>query len=168
MQESSPWGQTLWWCAAIEQGSTGRNKPRKFHANITKNFFTVRVTAPWTRLLREVVESPFLEIFKTSLGIHLFDLLYGTCFSRLSPEVPSNLYSSCDSVTYLCYTTLILCLYLICMYICFSCCIFTISLLFLYSSDYLQVSYPHCYLHLCKMKYSLLTHLPDILIILSV
>jgi len=32
-----------------------------------KNFFPLRVTEPWPRLPREVVESPSLEIFKTRL-----------------------------------------------------------------------------------------------------
>jgi len=32
-----------------------------------KNFFPLRVTEPWPRMPREVVESPSLEIFKTSL-----------------------------------------------------------------------------------------------------
>jgi len=32
-----------------------------------KNFFTLRVTELWNRLLREVVDSASLEIFKTRL-----------------------------------------------------------------------------------------------------
>ncbi|KGL80450.1 hypothetical protein N309_09378, partial [Tinamus guttatus] len=42
-------------------------KHQKFHRNRRKNFLTVRVTEHWNRLLREVVESPSLEIFKTHL-----------------------------------------------------------------------------------------------------
>ena len=38
---------------------------RKFHLNMRKNFFTVRVTEQWNRLPREV-ESPSLETFKTT------------------------------------------------------------------------------------------------------
>jgi len=32
-----------------------------------KNFFPLRVTEPWNRLPREVVDYPSLEIFKTHL-----------------------------------------------------------------------------------------------------
>jgi len=50
-------------------------KQRKFHLNMRKNFFTLRVTEHWNRLPREAVESPSLEIFKTHLDKVLYSLL---------------------------------------------------------------------------------------------
>ncbi|KFZ59645.1 hypothetical protein N321_02803, partial [Antrostomus carolinensis] len=47
----------------------------KFHTNLRKNFFTVRVTEHWDRLPREVVESPSLEMFKTHLDAFLCNLM---------------------------------------------------------------------------------------------
>jgi len=41
---------------------------------IYKNLFTVRVSEPWNRLSREVVESP-LEMFKTCLDVFMSHLL---------------------------------------------------------------------------------------------
>ena len=55
---------------------------RKFHTNMGKNFFTVRMTEHWNRLPREAVESPSMEILKTHLGAYLCNLLQQTCFSR--------------------------------------------------------------------------------------
>mgnify|MGYP001625922346 CR=1 FL=1 len=36
---------------------------RKYHTNMQKNFFMVRVMEHWNRLPREAVRSPSLEIF---------------------------------------------------------------------------------------------------------
>jgi len=50
-------------------------KHRKFHLNMRKNFFPLRVTEHWHRLPREVVESPSPEIFKTYVDEVLCSLL---------------------------------------------------------------------------------------------
>ena len=54
----------------------------KFHMNMRKNFFMLRVTEHWNKLLSESVESPSLEILKTLLDTFLCNLLQETCFSR--------------------------------------------------------------------------------------
>jgi len=49
------------------RGNGHKLKQRKFHLNMRKNFFTLRVTEHWNRLPREAVDSLSLEIFKTRL-----------------------------------------------------------------------------------------------------
>jgi len=57
------------------RGNRHKLKHRKFHLNVKKNFLTLRVTEPWNRLPREVVDSPSLEIFKTYVHKVLCSLL---------------------------------------------------------------------------------------------
>ena len=57
------------------RGNGHKLKHRKLRLNMRKNFFPLRVTEPWHRLPREVVESPSLEIFKTRLDKVLCSLL---------------------------------------------------------------------------------------------
>ncbi|KAK4822862.1 hypothetical protein QYF61_020713 [Mycteria americana] len=53
------------------RGNEHRLTHMKFHLNVRKHFFTVRVVKHWHRLPREVVESPCLELLKTRLGMVL-------------------------------------------------------------------------------------------------
>jgi len=57
------------------RGSGHKLKHREFRVHMRKNFFTLRMTEHWTRLPREAVESPSLEIFKTHLDKVLYSLL---------------------------------------------------------------------------------------------
>lgn len=42
-------------------------KENKFRLDIGKNFSTTRVVRPWHRLLRDIVDSSSLEVFKARL-----------------------------------------------------------------------------------------------------
>lgn len=79
------------WCTAEH-----KLEQKNFPLNIRKHVFTVKVTKHWHRLSREVMESLFLEIFKSYLGMVLGHLLWLPLleqgwWTRWPTKIPSKL-----------------------------------------------------------------------------
>jgi len=63
------------WCPETGKGAIVKNRNIKRFIQTCKRSFTGRVMECRNRLLREVMESPSLEMFKTHLEAFLFNLL---------------------------------------------------------------------------------------------
>ncbi|KFQ22202.1 hypothetical protein N332_12606, partial [Mesitornis unicolor] len=50
-------------------------KEGRFRLDIRKKFFTVKMVRHWNRLPREVVDAPYLEVFKARLDKSLGNLV---------------------------------------------------------------------------------------------
>lgn len=81
LKERSPVGGALVLFSDRTKGNGHKKEHKKFHRNVRKNLFTLKVTEHWNKLLKEFVES-LLEILKIHLDAFLHNLLLGTCFSR--------------------------------------------------------------------------------------
>lgn len=64
---------------------------READLDIREKKFSGRAIKEWNRLLREMLESPLLEIFKTQLDRGLHNLNWGPAFNRRLHHVLSSI-----------------------------------------------------------------------------
>jgi len=63
-------------CSNRTRGNIFNPKEGRFRLGIRKKFFTVRELKHWNRLSKEVVDAPFLEVFKARLDGALSNLVW--------------------------------------------------------------------------------------------
>lgn len=59
----------------MTRGNGLKLKESRFRLDITKKIFPVRVMRHWNRLPREVVDAPYIEVFKARLNEALSNLI---------------------------------------------------------------------------------------------
>jgi len=63
-------------CSDRTRGNGFKLKEGRFRVDIRKKFFTMRVVKHWSRLPREAVAAPSLEVFKARLDGALSNLVW--------------------------------------------------------------------------------------------
>lgn len=64
-----------WWCVGVRtRGSRHKLKEEMFRPDAKKNISIVRTARHWSRMPRELVQSPSLQAFKTGLDKFLSNL----------------------------------------------------------------------------------------------